>query len=375
MSQEIAGRRELSSPETALVTYDAARYALQECVRVDDAKAILDKTAALCAYARQVKDADMESWCAEVKLRARRKIGEISQQLEKAQTLSTGDVRLPASGKSKKTALDTAGITTSTANRCEQIADIAEAEFEAVILAAKENHKPVTYSDIERVVKKNHRKTKQQKDRNEAIEQVTKASREALSTVCEIRHCSMRELLTSGITPDCIITDPPYPREFLPLYEELAELSKEIPLVAVMCGQSYLPTIFESMCKHLDYRWTLAYLTPGGQSAQLFPRKVNTFWKPVLLFGKASEWIGDVTKSNTNDNDKRFHGWGQSESGMGDLVDRLSKPGQLVCDPFSGGGTTAVVSLKLGRRFIGCDTDMKSVKSSIGRCEAVYAIT
>ena len=78
-------------------------------------------------------------------------------QLEKAQTLSTGDVRLPASGKSKKTALDTAGITTSTANRCEQIADIAEAEFEAVILAAKENRKPVTYSDIERVVKKNHR--------------------------------------------------------------------------------------------------------------------------------------------------------------------------------------------------------------------------
>ena len=27
--------------------------------------------------------------------------------------------------------------------------------------------------------------------------------------------------------------------------------------------------------------------------------------------------LGDVIKSDVNDNDKRFHGWGQSESGMG----------------------------------------------------------
>lgn len=67
---------------TALIKYDAARYALQECARVDEAKSILDKVEALRAYARQQKDIDMETWLAELKLRARRKIGEISKSLE-----------------------------------------------------------------------------------------------------------------------------------------------------------------------------------------------------------------------------------------------------------------------------------------------------
>lgn len=36
-----------------------------------------------------------------------------------------------------------------------------------------------------------------------------------------------------------------------------------------------------------------------------------------------------------------------------------SNQGDLVCDPFCGLGTTARVSEKLGRRFIGCDSDQK----------------
>ena len=189
-----------------------------------------------------------------------------------------------------------------------------------------------------------------------------------LTEVCDIRHCSMDKLFASGVRPDCVITDPPYPKEFIGLYGQLAELTKDVPLVAVMCGQSYLPEILASMVRHLRYRWTLAYLTPGGQAVQVWHAEVNTSWKPVLLFGKASGWIGDVARSAVNDNDKRFHDWGQSESGMADLVERLSSPGQLVCDPFVGGGTTAVVSLKLGRRFVGCDTDAAAVETSRRRC-------
>jgi hypothetical protein len=30
--------------------------------------------------------------------------------------------------------------------------------------------------------------------------------------------------------------------------------------------------------------------------------KVNTTWNPVLLFGDAVEWFGDVSVSKTNDN-------------------------------------------------------------------------
>jgi len=164
-----------------------------------------------------------------------------------------------------------------------------------------------------------------------------------------------------------VITDPPYPREFLPAFTELAESCVDVPLVAVMSGQSYLPEVLVRLCEYLRYRWTLAYLTPGGQAVQQWPAKVNTSWKPVLLFGEPVEWFGDVARSKPNDNDKRFHGWGQSESGMADLVERLTKPGQLVCDPFLGGGSTAVVALRLGRRFVGADIDAAHVEQAKAR--------
>lgn len=111
----------------------------------------------------------------------------------------------------------------------------------------------------------------------------------------------------------------------------------------------------------------ISYLTPGGQAVQQWPCKVNTFWKPVLLFGEDREWFGDVVSSDVNDNDKQHHDWGQSQSGIKDLISRLTKPGQTICDPFLGGGTTAVESLALGRRFIGCDIDPMCVQTTRAR--------
>lgn len=202
-----------------------------------------------------------------------------------------------------------------------------------------------------------------------ALNVVSASKRKRIESVCDLRVCSAAELFASGIKPDAVITDPPYPAEFLQTFSELAEGCKlaGVPLVAVMSGQSYLPEVMRRLCEHLTYRWTLAYLTPGGQAVQQWQAKVNTAWKPILLFGEAAEWFGDVAVSKPNDNDKRFHGWGQSESGMADLVERLTKPGDLVCDPFLGGGTTAVVSLALGRRFVGCDIESAHVDQTRAR--------
>lgn len=177
---------------------------------------------------------------------------------------------------------------------------------------------------------------------------------------------------------DAIITDPPYPREFLPVYTDLAEFAaralKPGGSLVCMVGQSYLPEILERLAQHLQYRWTVAYLTPGGQATQLWQRKVNTFWKPLLWFTNGDydgDWIGDVTRSEVNDNDKRHHHWGQSESGMADIIRRFTVPGDLIVDPFLGGGTTGQVALDLARRFIGADTDPDCVEQSRHRLEQV----
>lgn len=58
---------------------------------------------------------------------------------------------------------------------------------------------------------------------------------------CDIRHCSAAQLFASGVKPDVVITDPPYPREYLPLYAELAQQCAGIRTVAVMCGLFVTP--------------------------------------------------------------------------------------------------------------------------------------
>lgn len=177
---------------------------------------------------------------------------------------------------------------------------------------------------------------------------------------------------------DVVITDPPYNKDFLPTFEHLSAFSafvlKDGGSLFAMAGQSYLPDVIHLLSSALDYHWTLAYLTPGGQSPQLWDRKVNSFWKPVLWFTKGEydgKWLGDVVKSEVNDNDKDFHEWGQSESGMADLIKRATGEGDLVLDPFVGGGTTGRVALDLKRKFIGVDNDPESVRLSKQRLGVV----
>jgi len=163
---------------------------------------------------------------------------------------------------------------------------------------------------------------------------------------------------------DWIITDPPYPRQYLEVFSHLgafaAHALKPHGSMIAMVGQSYLPEIIARLGETLQYHWTLAYLTPGGQAVQLWERKVNTFWKPLLWFTKGKyggDWIGDVCRSDVNDNDKQHHHWGQSVSGMVDVLRRFAYPGQVVCDPFVGAGTTGIAALACGCQFIGLDID------------------
>jgi site-specific DNA-methyltransferase (adenine-specific) len=246
---------------------------------------------------------------------------------------------------------------------------------------------------------KRRQKEERQREQQAALD-AAYAEAVKLPSVADLRTGDFREVLADlDGTVDAIITDPPYPAEYLPLYgirdghdetdgltefreDGLAEIANRLlkpgGICAVMVGQSYLPEILERMTDGggLTYHWTLAYLTPGGQAVQLWQRKVNTFWKPILVFTKGEytgAWFGDVAKSDVNDNDKRFHEWGQSESGMVDLIERLTKPGDLIVDPFLGAGTTGVAALATGRQFIGCDIDADHVAKADARIRMAAA--
>lgn len=187
--------------------------------------------------------------------------------------------------------------------------------------------------------------------------------------ICADIRFGLKEVADESV--DSIITDPPYPAEYLPLYSDLSAVAARVlkpgGSLIVMCGQSYLPEVIARLGEHMDYHWCLAYLTPGGQSPQLFHKRVNTFWKPVLWFVKDDyngDYTSDVLKSDVNDNDKRFHEWGQSLSGMRDIVERFTNPGDVILDPFLGGGTTGVAACGMGRRFIGADLRAENIAIS-----------
>lgn len=170
---------------------------------------------------------------------------------------------------------------------------------------------------------------------------------------------------------DYIITDPPYPKEYLPLWGILADRAREWlndgGLLIAMSGQSYLNEIHKLLSEHLDYYWTAAYLTLG-QPTPMRHVNVNTTWKPLLIYKKGEykgKIFGDVFKSDGND--KENHKWGQSESGMIDIISKICLPGQSILDPFCGAGTTGIAALKNGCYFDGLDIEIDNVNISKAR--------
>lgn len=182
----------------------------------------------------------------------------------------------------------------------------------------------------------------------------------------DIRHGDFREVLADLQDVDAVITDPPYPKEYLPLLADLAAWADKVlkpdGVLAVLFGQTYLPEVYRLLDGHRPYRWTMAYLTPGpgyrSHSAQ-----VQSNWKPVLLYGGGPR-LADVLRSEAQDvGAKDLHHWGQDYGAFHTLVERLTRPGQTVVDPFAGAGTTLLAANANGCHAIGCDVDAEHVET------------
>lgn len=198
----------------------------------------------------------------------------------------------------------------------------------------------------------------------------------------EIRHGDLRTALddlTGQV--DVIITDPPYPAEYLDEYDALSEVAARIlkpdGILIAMVGHAHLPEHIRRLSLHLSYRWCGAYML-GGAGAQIFGDRFigRVRWKPLLIYdrhGQRRMLAEDVFSSAGREKlaEAQIDGWSQSESGMLDIVEKCSVPGQLVVDPFLGAGTTAVACHKLGRRFVGCDVSADAVLAARKRMDAI----
>jgi len=136
-----------------------------------------------------------------------------------------------------------------------------------------------------------------------------------------------------------------------------------------------------------SYNW-------GGRSKKNFARKHEYAW--CYSKGRAFLFNGDdvrvprkVTKNlrtgaaytdgtiptmvweqNNHTTSKDFCGWHPTTKNidiLGRIVKAYSRAGGLVCDPFSGSGSTAIAALRAGRRFTGTELDPEFFARSLQR--------
>jgi site-specific DNA-methyltransferase (adenine-specific) len=245
-------------------------------------------------------------------------------------------------------------------------------EFAEAVEEVKESQ-PEVVAEGEAAILREAKKIKRQRKEKRMAERkkkAAKAAQEAHKTSDESFTLLTGDLLEASAhipdaSVDIIVTDPPYPEQYLETFSKLSELAERVLKPGghclVMSGQSHLPEVYLRLCERLKYQWTLNYYTPG-QSTQVFGRKVKSNWKPVIWMIKGkNEWEHVQDTITSDENDKRFHHWGQSVSGTARLIELFSVQHQTVLDPFVGGGTTAVAAIATGRKFIGIDLDAECI--------------
>jgi N6-adenosine-specific RNA methylase IME4 len=165
----------------ALVRYEHARALVEQCVKIDEAKEIMDQAAALQAYARQRNDKDLENWVAEIKCRAAVQIGRLSREIPKASGSrpgKRGGKALPDNGQTKMEAIDRAGLSHSAVQRAEELAeaiDTAPTKAEQYYEQAKSTGGTVTLGGLRNALKGDRRK-----ERESALAAKTEAASKTL---------------------------------------------------------------------------------------------------------------------------------------------------------------------------------------------------
>lgn len=357
----------MSEQPNSLIIFTQAAKMLAEADTIQKAKELKDLSITASDWARR-KGLGEEAvrYARGYALDAERKMGEMLIETERDKGGRPTENRSPrVTGLSQPTLSDL-GISKRESAEAQAIAKTTPETFQAIKQGTKTKASAIREIRIEK--KKQEIETKQEKIRDVN----SHPNRSRIKIFNDLCKSAVSDVSSDSV--DWIITDPPYGKEYLSCYDDLAHIADKVLKTSgsllCMTGQTNLPRVINLLNSTLTYVWTLAYLTPGGQSPQIWPIHVNTFWKPVLWFTKGKiiapeSWLGDVCRSDSND--KRFHEWGQSESGMYDLMKRFISPGDTVLDPFMGSGTTGVIALNLGCNFIGYEINPDFFKTAEAR--------
>ena len=178
----------------------------------------------------------------------------------------------------------------------------------------------------------------------------------------DIRHGDFREVLADvpAESVALVLTDPPYPAEYLPLWSDLAAFAERVLVpggsLVAYSGQGNLPQVLCRLSEHLRYWWIFALQHRHG-SQSLQGKGVTCGWKPLVWFVKGGRrdkrYITD--RLDGSQPRKTMGDWAQGWAELIPLIEGLTRDDELIIDPFAGTGTTGEAALALGRRFLGAE--------------------
>lgn len=268
--------------------------------------------------------------------------------------------------KTKEQTIKELGFTNDQVEKFESLADHKDL-VEEVKKEAKENEDIPTRSEVLRKIKEKGKATRR-KEEAEAGKSII------LPNQIDLRLGDFRKVLNDIEPVDLILTDPPYPEEFLPLWNDLGKFAKEKlkdgGYLIAYSGQLHLPEVMNLLSKHLDYVWTFC-LYHEGLTQIVNGVNVICRWKPILIYQKGKkkfkETIQDYVVSEKRE--KGQHDWQQGLSAVKELVQYFSETKDIICDPFSGSGTVAEACKILNRKFAGAEIDNETYNISKKRLQ------
>ncbi len=343
--------------DLVLASLDTARQALIKAKTIQETKVIMDMAIAAEIYAkRQELGEEAIRYAQEIKIEALRQLGNMLKETERQKPGEHWKKKRYQNSTVTPTLADL-GLDKKTSSLAQQIADLSDEEIKKV----KDGATIAT-------LLKEHREIELKKQREELAE---KSKDIELDKRIDLRHGDFREVLANIEKVDLILTDPPYPKEYLPLWKDLAKFAKEKlkenGYLIAYSGQYHLPQVINYLSDELNYIWVFCL---NHKESQII-NNVNVMcrWKPILIFQKGrtkfkytiSDYIEPINQ------EKLYHSWQQPLSPFEKFIENFTNPGDIVCDPFSGSGTVALACKNSNRLFIGAEVDSESYNIAKGR--------
>jgi len=270
----------------------------------------------------------------------------------------------------KKAKNEGLSISKNTVYKAKKILEAAEKDQEIKKEWEKAKAGRTTVERVYNTVKKLERK----KEIEKKLEIIKASSNAPLGKVV---RCDIKDALqhVQAESVDLVLTDPPYGSDYLHLWDELGKFAEKVlkpgGKLFTYTGKAYLPQVLTHLSNYLEYVWTYAvYLRI---QRRYYPLHIFDGWRTIVVFAKppykAGKWSCDLLTMGKKS--KEWHDWGQAIEEAEEIIEKQTEPGDLVVDPFVGGGTVVIAAYKLGRQYIGLDIDEKAVRTTILRLKEV----